>query len=212
MTGRVMALAAPFVRHEPTAGEPLRAAGLEVVHGPLDTCPVGAELAALLAGVHATVASGERYDAELFAACPELRIVARWGVGYDAIDLQAATAAGVIVTNTPGTLHESVADQTFALILALLRRLPEQIEVARTPAWRHVEGHEAWSKTLGIVGFGAIGRAVAERARGFTMRVLACDPHLDPGHVGRLGATPATLEELLAGPTSSPAREPDAAG
>lgn len=198
MTGRVLVLAAPFVRHEPAAGEPLRAAGLEVAVGPLDTCPTGAELAALLAGVHATVASGERYDAELFAACPELRIVARWGVGYDAIDLQAATAAGVIVTNTPGTLHESVADQAFTLILAALRRLPEQMEVARTPAWRHVEGHEAWRKTLGIVGFGAIGRAVAERARGFTMRVLACDPNLDPWHAGRLGVTPVTLEELLA--------------
>lgn len=198
MTGRVLVLAAPFVRHEPAAGEPLRAAGLEVMRGPLDTCPSGAELAALLTGVHATVASGERYDARVFAACPELRVVARWGVGYDAIDLQAATAAGVIVTNTPGTLHESVADQTFMLILALLRRLPEQMEVARTPAWRHVEGTEVWRRTLGIIGFGAIGRAVAERARGFTMRVLACDPNLEPWHAGRLGVTPVTLEELLA--------------
>jgi len=103
-----------------------------------------------------------------------------------------------VVTNTPGTLHESVADQTFTLILALLRSLPEQMRIARGTAWRHVEGHEAWRRTLGIVGFGAIGRAVAERARGFTMRVLACDPQLDSWHAGRLGVTPVTLDELLA--------------
>jgi len=124
--------------------------------------------------------------------------VARWGVGYDSIDVAAATAAGVIVTNTPGAVTESVADQTFTILLALCRKLPEQMEVARSLQWRHVEGAELWRKTIGIVGFGSIGQAVARRAAGFSMRILAYDPRPQPWAMGTLGATPVTLEELLA--------------
>ncbi|MGC9318956.1 MAG: phosphoglycerate dehydrogenase [Armatimonadota bacterium] len=200
MRGRVMVLAAPFVRHEPEASQPLSDAGVEVVHGPLDHLLEPDELSELLAGFHAVVASNERYDGGVFAALPELRTVARWGVGYDSIDVQAATAAGVIVTNTPGKVTESVADQTFCIMLALLRRLPEQMEVARSLDWRNVEGTELWRKTLGIVGLGSIGRAVAERARGFSMRVLACDAREDEvaWEAGRLGVELVALGELLA--------------
>ncbi len=188
MTGRVLAMAAPFIKHEPEAGEPMRAAGLEVIHGPARTP----------AGCAAVVASNECYDAAVFDALPELRTVARWGVGYDSIDVAAATAAGVIVTNTPGAVTESVADQTFTILLALCRKLPEQMEVARSLQWRHVEGAELWRKTIGIVGFGSIGQAVARRAAGFSMRILAYDPRPQPWAMGTLGATPVTLEELLA--------------
>lgn len=197
MPARVLVLAAPFIRHEPEAGEPLRAAGVEVVRGPADTCPGPEELVELLEGCAAVVASNERYDEKVLSALPDLRIIARWGVGYDAIDLRACTAAGVIVTNTPGTLQESVADQTFALMLALSRRIPEQIEVALSLRWRHVEGVELWRKTLGIVGLGSIGSAVARRARGFEMRVLAHDPYAAPETFETLGATPATLDALV---------------
>ncbi|MGD9495989.1 MAG: NAD(P)-dependent oxidoreductase, partial [Armatimonadota bacterium] len=198
MTGRVLVMAAPFVKHEPEAGAPLREAGLEVVHGPVRTLPDPKELIGLLEGCTAVVASNERYPAAVFAACPELITVARWGVGYDSIDLAAATAAGVIVTNTPGAVTESVADQTFALVLALCRKLPEQMEVARSLHWRHVEGTEVWRKTLGIIGFGSIGQAVARRAAGFSMRVLAYDPQPRTGEAKALGVQLVSLELLLA--------------
>jgi len=197
LANRVMVLAAPFIRHEPAAGAPLRAAGVEVEHGPIDHAPDADELIGLLEGFDAVVASMERYDEKVLTALADLRIIARWGVGCDSIDLQAAAEAGVVVANTPGTLQESVADQTFALMLALSRRIPEQIEVARSLRWRHVEGVELWRKTLGIVGLGSIGRAVARRAQGFSMRVLAFDPYVTPDECRALGVEPASLEELL---------------
>lgn len=198
MGGRVLILAAPFIKHEPAAGAPLRASGLEVVHGPARKLLSREELVGLLDGCAAVVAGNETYDGTVFAALPKLRTVARWGVGYDSIDLQAATEAGVIITNTPGAVSESVADQAFTLMLALCRRLPEQMKVARSLDWRYVEGTELWRKTLGIVGFGSIGQAVARRAAGFAMRILVYDPRPQPWALGTLGATPVSLEELLA--------------
>ncbi len=197
MPDRVMVLAAPFIRHEPEAGEPLRAAGVEVEHGPCGHVLGREELTEVLAGCAGVVASVEPYDEAVLSALPDLRIIARWGVGYDAIDLPACTDAGVIVTNTPGTLQESVADQTCALMLALLRRLPEQMDVARSLDWRHVEGREAWRKTLGIVGLGSIGSAVARRARGFDMQVLAHDPYAGAEAFDAVGAERATLERIV---------------
>lgn len=197
MADRVMVLAAPFIRHEPAAGAPLRAAGVEVEHGPTDHAPDADELIALLEGCRAVVASMERYDERVLSALPELRIIARWGVGCDSIDLDAATRHGVIVANTPGTLQESVADQTFALILTLSRRVPEQMEVARSLNWRHVEGVEIFRKTLGIIGFGSIGQAVARRARGFDMRVLAVDPYCPPDRFEALECMPVDIDDLV---------------
>jgi len=198
MTGRVLVMAAPFIKHEPEAGEPMRAAGLEVIHGPARTVLTAEQQIELLTGCAAVVASNESYDGAIFDALPELRSVARWGVGYDRIDVAAASAAGIIVTNTPGAVTESVADQTFTILLALCRKLPEQMEVARSLQWRHVEGAELWRKTIGIVGFGSIGQAVARRAAGFSMRILAHDPRPQPWAMGTMGATPVSLEELLA--------------
>ncbi len=198
MSDRVMVVASPFTRHEPEAGVPLREAGIEVIDASDEPLATPEAVIESLRGCAGVVASMEPYTAEVFAALPELKTVARWGVGYDSIDLAAATEAGVIVTNTPGAVTESVADQTFCLMLALARKLPEQMVVALSGDWRQVEGTELWRKTLGIVGLGSIGRAVARRAGGFSMRVLAHDPYAEPFHAGRLDASLVSLEELLA--------------
>lgn len=197
MSDRVMVTASPFICHEPEAGEPLRREGIEVRHAPAGACADRQAVIELLADCAGVIASMEPYDEQVFSALPQLRTIARWGVGYDSIDLQAATRARVIVTNTPGAVTESVADQTFALMLALARRIPEQLSVARSLQWCTVEGTELWRKTLGIVGLGSIGQAVARRAAGFSMRILAHDPYLLPFHVGRLNVTPVSLDRLL---------------
>jgi len=132
---------------------------------------------------HAAAADGllamlpDQIDAGLLAAAPRLRVVALLAVGYDNVDVAAATARRVLVTNTPGVLTETVADLTFALILAQARRLPEAsaaVREGRWPAWRpaYLLGRDVHGATLGIVGLGAIGLAVARRGRGFGMRVL----------------------------------------
>jgi glyoxylate reductase len=120
---------------------------------------------------------GDRVDAELLEASPRLRVVANHAVGYDNVDVAACTARGVWVTNTPDVLTDATADLTWALILAWARRLREGEQMIRSgafPGWAPTMllGRELRGKTLGLFGYGRIGRAVARRAEGFGMRVL----------------------------------------
>ncbi len=119
----------------------------------------------------------DRVDAALFDAAPRLKIVSNLAVGYDNVDIPAANQHGVLVTNTPGVLTEAVADLTFALILTFARRMVEGDRIVRAGAWKawnptFLLGCEMNGTTLGIVGLGSIGLAVARRARGFGTRVL----------------------------------------
>ena len=119
----------------------------------------------------------DKVDAELLAAGPQLRIVATVSVGYDNIDVPACTARKVIATNTPGVLDDTTADLAWALMLAIARRLVEGDAWVRSGNWRgfsmdHLLGADVYGKTLGIIGFGRIGRCVAKRGLGFGMRVL----------------------------------------
>jgi glyoxylate reductase len=122
----------------------------------------------------------EKIDSELLdAAGPQLRIVATVAVGYDNIDVPACTERRVAVTNTPGVLDETTADFAWTLLMAVARRLIEADRLARSGEWRQwnfdqLLGTDVWGKTLGIIGFGRIGRAVARRAAGFGMRVIYC--------------------------------------
>jgi glyoxylate reductase len=124
----------------------------------------------------------DRIDAAVFAACPKLKIVANVAVGFDNIDVAAATRAGVIVTNTPGVLTDATADFTWALLLAVARNvLPADAYVrgGHFREWMMMEFHgaELAGRTLGIAGFGRIGQAVARRGRGFGMHVIYTNPH-----------------------------------
>jgi lactate dehydrogenase-like 2-hydroxyacid dehydrogenase len=142
-------------------------------------------------------------DALLDAAGPQLQIVANYAVGYDNIDVEACRRRGVAATNTPDTLVETTADLAFALILAACRRVTEadRLMRARTPwtwTWDFMLGHDVHGSTLGIVGLGAIGRAVARRARGFDMRVVYSGRRDAPADVERaLDARRLPLGELL---------------
>ena len=124
---------------------------------------------------------GDSIDTELLDHAPGLRMIAQMAVGYDNVDLAAATARGIPVSNTPDVLTDATADLTFALILALSRRIVEldgRVRRGEFKFWAPMLflGREVTGKTLGIVGFGRIGQAVAQRAKGFRMRVLYNDP------------------------------------
>src|ERR671920_490517 len=120
----------------------------------------------------------ETMDGEAMDAAGEaLRVVANMAVGYDNVDVAAATERGVVVTNTPGVLDETTADVAFMLLLAAARRLGEGERLLRAGEWewwgpKQLMGRDVWGKRLGIVGFGRIGQAVARRARGFGMEIL----------------------------------------
>ena len=136
-------------------------------------------------------------------AAPHLRVIAQIAVGHDNVDVPAATARGIVVTNTPGVLDEATADLTFALLLAAARRLPEAERFLRDGKWQRWDvdllcGSDVHERCIGIVGLGRIGRAVARRARGFSMRVLYSGPRPAPAEVEQeLQARHVPLDALL---------------
>ncbi len=143
-----------------------------------------------------------RVDEELLSAAPKLKVVSNYAVGYDNIDVAAATKRGICVTNTPEVLTQATADLTFALILAAARRLFEADALLRSGGWKvwHPDlmvGLEVSGSTIGIVGMGQIGQAVARRAKGFDMEVLYFDSVRKVEAERELGAKFVLLEELL---------------
>ncbi|WP_193597156.1 NAD(P)-dependent oxidoreductase [Microbacterium sp. YJN-G] len=170
-------------------------AGHEIVRGPahhdLD------ELRPLLQRADAWIAgTGPVTDAHL-AAAPSLTIVARYGVGYEAVDLEAAVARGILVTNTPGANADAVADHAVGLMLAALRTIPDGDRRVRAGDWSVRRGRELGAATVGVVGFGRIGQGVARRLSGFGCRILASDPFLPEERMRDAGAEPTDLDELF---------------
>jgi glyoxylate reductase len=146
----------------------------------------------------------EKINEELLRAAPKLRIVSNVAVGFDNIDVDSCTKRGVVATNTPGVLDETTADFTWTLLLAVARRLGEGEALARSGNWKgwnldQLCGADIWGKTLGIVGFGRIGRAVARRALGFQMKVIYTDALRAPEDIEKsLNAEYQDMNGLLA--------------
>jgi D-3-phosphoglycerate dehydrogenase / 2-oxoglutarate reductase len=175
----------------------LEAAGWTVRHEPEGTHADEDRLIELLAGVDATVAGGEPYTRRVLKAATSLKHVARWGVGFDRVDLTAATELGVLVTTTQGGNDWGVADHAFAMILGLGHLLVENHLRIQSGEWGWPVGTDVWRKTLGIIGLGRIGKAVALRASAFEMRVLAYEPYPDRAFCKQWGIKLLSLDELL---------------
>jgi phosphoglycerate dehydrogenase-like enzyme len=149
--------------------------------------PYGAEeLRPLLRDHHAVLASMDKFTPDVLASteAAQLKIISRWGVGYDAIDVPAATAQGIVVAYTPGLLNETVADFAFALLLSIARRVHIGHASMSQGKWEAAWGTDVFGKTLGILGCGRIGHAMARRATGFNMRLLAHDIRCEPKSEG----------------------------
>ncbi|MEA2283352.1 MAG: hypothetical protein QOK21_3959 [Solirubrobacteraceae bacterium] len=178
-------------------GARLAETGLEPRLAPKTGARTAAETAALARDAIAAIVSTDPFDASVFNAAPRLRTIARVGVGTDSIDLDAATAAGVVVTTTPGLNQETTADHAVALLLAALRRLPEHDASVRRGEWSRAGALTPWDlhgTTVGLVGCGAIGRKVARRLAGFGVRLLVCDPAATAAGPWELVDLPALLE------------------
>jgi phosphoglycerate dehydrogenase-like enzyme len=156
------------------------------------------ELIAALAGIKASVAGSEPYTARVLDAHPQLRVIARVGVGYDAVDVPAATAHGVPVTIAPGTNHGSVAEHTFSLMLGFTRHIPARHAGMAAGGWPRFMSQPLRGRTLGLAGIGRIGKAVATRAAAFEMRVIAYDPFPDTAFCKANGITLVSFDQLLA--------------
>jgi phosphoglycerate dehydrogenase-like enzyme len=195
---RVLVSSGPLRRQPGSFRQILHDAGFETLDPDGHLQFSDPEVALLLPEVDAVVAGGENYTAALLDRCPRLRIIARTGVGYDAVDVEAATRRGILVTTTPGTNHDAVAEQAFALLFGVMRRVALNDRIIRAGGWDRTLVPPLRGRTLGLVGLGRIGRAMVHRALAFGVNVIACEPAaLDPVFSLPAGTTLVDFDILL---------------
>ncbi len=194
----ILVTATSYGQHDAGLKSELEAAVGRVTYNETGRPLSSSQLAALLPGVDGYIAGLDSIDAAALAAADGLRVVARYGVGVDNVDLAAAVARGIVVTNTPGANARSVAELTVALLLLLARPVLRAAAETRAGGWPRLPGLSLAGKTVGLVGFGAIGRQTARLLASFDCRLLAYDPLLNEATAAALGVRAAGLDELLA--------------
>jgi len=151
----------------------------EVIYNPTGKPLKSAEVGALLPGIDGYIAGLDEIDAPALSKADRLKVISRYGVGVDSVDLAAAREKGIVVTNTPGANSSSVAELALGLMLALARQIPEAVEAVHQGKWPRYSGVSLEGKTIGILGLGAIGKQLARRLAGFDCRLIAYDPIAD---------------------------------
>jgi phosphoglycerate dehydrogenase-like enzyme len=199
MSWKVLITARTLTEVGKGAVEILRSANCELTIPPRFGPYPAEELQPLIKGHDAVFASMDKFTAQVLASAEaaQLKLISRWGVGYDAIDVPSATAQGIVIAYTPGLLNETVADFAFALLLSVARKVHIGYSNMVSGKWQGAWGNDVFGKTLGILGCGRIGQAMARRATGFNMRLLAYDLRPDPA-AEKLGVRFVSLDELLA--------------
>ena len=175
----------------------LRAAGLELRFGSGRGATPTAEVIESLEDSVAVIAGQEQYTAEVYDACPKLRLIVRYGVGFDFVDVDAATERGILVATIPGTNDWAVADHVLGLIVDLAHGISRHDRAMRRGEWSPERGVDVWQQTLGIVGLGRIGQGVARRGRGFDMRVIAHEPYPDMAFVEEHGVELLSMTDVF---------------
>jgi D-3-phosphoglycerate dehydrogenase len=191
---KILVTARSFRQTEGPHQQILKDAGHEVLNSSQDRPLKAAELAALVGDVAGLILGLDEVTSEVLDEAGSLRVISRYGVGVDNIDLEAATSRGIVVTNTPGANTLAVAELTITLMLALARRIPYHDRIVKQGGWTRISGTEMAGRTLGIVGIGRIGREVAKRALGFGIEILYHDPVPPPQEF--LASVPATYRSL----------------
>lgn len=195
---KVLVTARSFGRFSQKPFQIIEEAGYGFIDNPWPGCKLTEEqLLKLIDGADALICGEDPVSEKVIKAAPKLKVIAKFGVGVDKIDLNAAAARGIAVCNTPGANNESVADMAFSLMLGVARNLPSVDRLVREGNWQPVVGCELYKKTLGIVGLGKIGKGVACRAKGFTMKVLAYDEYPDKEFMDKNSIEAVSLEDLL---------------
>lgn len=182
---------------DPDLGRALTEAGCVLKLEPKRGDRSASQMREIAHGAAGAIVSTDPFDAGVLEACPDLRVIARVGVGVDSIDLDAANRLGIVVTITPGANESAVADHAIALMLAAIRRISEHDDAIRRGEWNRTGSHTPWElagATVGLIGYGQIGRLVGERLCGFGVRLLFSDP-VELDGAGR--ATRVPLDTLL---------------
>lgn len=194
---RVLCTPATFGRSDPSLKSTLEAAVGKVIYNPLGRPLKATDLHPLVKDVDGYIAGLDDIDASVIEAANRLKVIARYGVGIDQVDIDTATTRGIVVTNTPGANSGAVAELTIAFILCLARNLISVNDAVRRGEWPAVNGIGIRGKTIGLIGFGSVGREVARRLKDFGCRLLASDPLIPPEIAEEYGVSLVPLEELL---------------
>ena len=199
MGGKILITARSFWRAEGLHPHLLRDAGYELVAGNPDRPLREEELLPLVHDVVAVILGVDPFTGDVMRRAPQLRVISRCGAGVDNVHVAAATTLGIVVTNTPDANSISVAELTMGLMLALARAIPAQDRNVREGRWDRLPGAELQGQTLGLLGFGRIGREVARRALAFGMQIAYHDKAQPPGDLARsLGARAMDRDDVLA--------------
>ncbi len=169
----------------------------EVIYNPTGKPLKSVEVAALIPGIDGYIAGLDEIDARVLSQADRLKVISRYGVGVDCVDLAAARQKGIIVTNTPGANSSSVAELALGLMLALARQIPSAVEAIRQGTWPRYSGICLEGKIVGILGLGAIGKQLACRLAGFSCKIMAFDPYPDLNYANEHHIQLSKMEEVI---------------
>jgi len=187
--------------------DPLSEKGIEVLEKPpgfeveVNTSLTHEELLGIIKNYDALVIrSATKVSGDVIEAADRLKVIGRAGIGLDNVDIGAASKRGIVVMNTPEGNVIATAEHAIAMLMAVSRSIPQAVASMRAHRWekKRFQGRELFDKTLGVIGFGRVGRVVAERANGLKLSVIAYDPHIPADSIRRTGVEPVSLDELLA--------------
>jgi D-3-phosphoglycerate dehydrogenase len=195
---KVLITATSFSEVSREPEERLIKAGYEVVRNPYGRPMTPEEIRPLLKGIDGVAAGVDQWFPPAFDDADRLKVIARHGAGMDCVDVAECTRHGIVVANIPGANAEAGADMSFALMLAVARRIPPGDRTTKAGQWINTYGVDVYGATLGLFGMGRIGKGVARRGRGFSMRILAYDPYFDEQFAAEVGVERAgSLEQVM---------------
>ena len=194
---RVLVTPTTFGKEDPELRSTLEKTVGKVVYNPVARPLRSSELLPLVKDLDGFIAGLDQIDSSVIEAAARLQVIARYGVGIDQVDVQAATRRGIVVTNTPGANSVAVAELTIGLMLALGRRICRADQATRSGEWPRYSGVGLRGKTVGLVGFGAIGREVATRLKAFGCRIVVADPCVGADCADTYQVQLVPLDELL---------------
>jgi len=195
---RILVSATSYGKNDLRLKTELEAQVASVIYNPTGKPLTSQQLAELLPGVDGFIAGLDVIDRAALEKADRLKVIARYGVGVDNVDLAAAREMGITVTNTPGANSISVAELALTLILSLARQIPEAVSAVHEGKWPRLGGLTLENKTIGLLGLGAIGKQLARRLQGFDCRIMAYDPYADPNFAREFGVELAGMDEVVA--------------
>lgn len=194
---RVLVTPTSYGMNDPTLRTNLESLVGEVVYNPTNHPLIAKDLAAMITGIDGMIAGLDEIDREVIEAADRLRVIARYGVGLDRVDLEAAKQNGITVTYTPGANSVSVAELTIGLMIALARHIPQANQRTKAGEWPRLKGTTISGKTVGLIGLGSIGRRVAQMLRGFGCRVIGYDPAVSQEQAAAAGVELMGRDEVI---------------